>query len=77
MRMVPINLIHVVARTVFSLVDGPTITQWQIDRAREILECYRIRCMVAARSARRTGSDPTRWSEIETTPRPCRRRRRC
>jgi nucleotide-binding universal stress UspA family protein len=38
MRRQPIELLHVVAQTLISSADGPTITQWQIDRARQILD---------------------------------------
>jgi len=38
MRRQPIELLHVVAQTPISSADGPTITQWQIDRARQILD---------------------------------------
>ena len=41
MRRQPIKLLHVVARTQVSSADGPTITQWQMDRARQILDTSR------------------------------------
>ncbi|MGZ4511082.1 MAG: universal stress protein [Mycobacterium sp.] len=41
MRSMPMDLVHVVARTVFSSVDGPTITQLQINEARQILATSR------------------------------------